>query len=135
MKIAWIAKDGFTPKQVQKDQVPELQSFQGIGCHCIFDIKMDFTHKCRFVAASHTTEAPALLTYLSIVSCDSVQLAFLIAALNGVDILSCDLENTYLNAKCHEKIWFKAGVECGKDIGKVCVVTHALYGLKSARVS
>ena len=27
MKIAWIAKDGFTPKQVQKGQVPELRSF------------------------------------------------------------------------------------------------------------
>ena len=71
-KIAWIAKDGFTPKQVQKGQVPELRSFQEIGCHCIYDIKMDFTRKCRFVAGGHTTEAPASLTYSSIVSCDSV---------------------------------------------------------------
>ena len=72
MKIAWIAKDGFTPEQVWKGQVPELRSFQEIGCHCIFDIKMDFTCKCRFVAGGHTTEAPASVTYLSIVSCDSV---------------------------------------------------------------
>ena len=40
-----------------------------------------------------------------------------------------------MNAKCHEKIWFKAGVKCSEDIGKVCVLTHALYGLKSARAS
>ena len=72
VKIVWIAKDGFMPKQVWKGQVPELRSFQEIGCHCIFDIKMDFTHKCRFVAGSHTTEAPALLTYSSVVSRDSV---------------------------------------------------------------
>ena len=64
VKIAWIAKDGFTPKQVRKGQVPELRSFQEIGCHCIFNIKMDFTRKCRFIAGSHTTEAPAAIAYL-----------------------------------------------------------------------
>ena len=40
-----------------------------------------------------------------------------------------------MNAKCHGKIWFEARVEHGEDIGKVCVLTHALYGLKSARAS
>ena len=32
-------------------------------------------------------------------------------------------------------IWFESGVECSKDIGKVCVLTRALYGLKSAGAS
>jgi hypothetical protein len=31
-----------------------------------------------------------------------------------------------------EKIWFKGGLECGSDKGKVCVVVCALYALKSA---
>jgi hypothetical protein len=31
-----------------------------------------------------------------------------------------------------EKIWFKGGLECGSDKGKVCVVVCALYVLKSA---
>ena len=96
---------------------------------------MDFTQKCHFVVGSHTTEAPASITYSSLVSHKSVCLAFLIAALNNVNILSCDLEIAYLNAKCCEKIWFKAGIECGEDAGKVCVVMHALYGLKSAGAS
>jgi hypothetical protein len=34
-----------------------------------------------------------------------------------------------------EKIWFEGGLECGSDKGKVCVVVHALYGLKSAGAS
>jgi hypothetical protein len=33
------------------------------------------------------------------------------------------------------KIWFEGGRECGSDKGKVCVVVHALYGLKSAGAS
>ena len=37
-----------------------------------------------------------------------------------------------MNAKCCEKIWFEGGIECGEDAGKVCVITCALYRLKSA---
>jgi hypothetical protein len=55
------------------------------------------------------TVTPASITYSSVVSRDSVQLAFLIAALNDLDILSCDIGNAYLNAPCREKIWFEAG--------------------------
>jgi hypothetical protein len=61
---------------------------------------MDFTRKARFVAGRHTTEAPSSITYSSVVSRDSICLAFLIAALNDIDIMSCDLENAYLNAPC-----------------------------------
>jgi hypothetical protein len=50
----------------------------------------------------------------------------MIAALNGLDVMACHLENDYLNAKCKEKIWFKGGIKCGADKGKVCVVVHAL---------
>ena len=81
------------------------------------------------------TKAPPSITYSSVVSHESVHLAFLIAALNGVNILSCNLENAYLNAKCHERIWIKAGIECHEDVGKVCVLMHALYRLKSAGAS
>ena len=135
VKIVWIVKHSFTPEQVWKGQVPELWNFQEIRCHCIFDIKMDFTQKCRFVAGGYMTEAPPSIMYSSVVSHKSVHLAFLIAALNGVDILSCDLENAYLNAKCCEGIWFEAGIKCSEDAGKVCVLMHALYGLKSAGAS
>jgi hypothetical protein len=106
--------------------------FQEIGCHIVFNIKMDFTRKAHFVAGGHTTTAPSSMTYSSVVSRDSVRLAFLIAALNNIDIMSCDLENAYLNAPCREKIWFEGGFECGEDQGKVCVVVHTVYGLKSA---
>eukprot|EP00956_Cyclotella_meneghiniana_P022806 scaffold43502_cov23-Cyclotella_meneghiniana.AAC.1 len=65
----------------------------------------------------HHRSTPSI-TYSSVVSRDSVRLAFLIAALNELDIMSCDIGNAYLNAPCREKIWFKAGIECGEDKGK-----------------
>jgi len=119
-------------KQFDTGKVPGLIGYQEIGCHIVFSIKMDFTRKARMVAGGHTTEAPSTITYSSVVSRDSVRLAFLIAGLNDVDVMACDLQNAYLNAKCREKIWFEGGIECGEDRGKVLIVVRALYGLKSA---
>jgi hypothetical protein len=56
----------------------------------------------------------------------------MIAALNDIDIMLCDLENAYLKAPCHKNIWFEGGIECGEDQVKVCVMVCSLYGLKSA---
>jgi hypothetical protein len=67
--------------------------YQEILCHVIFNVKVDFTRKARFVAGGHTTDTPGSITYLSVVSCDSVRLAFLIAGLNDLDVLAGDVTN------------------------------------------
>ncbi len=98
-------------------------------CHIVFNVKMDFTRKACFVANGSTTETPVALCYSSVVSRDSIRIAFLIAALNDLDIFACDIGNAYLNARCKEKIWFKAERECGAALrGKVMRLTRALYG-------
>jgi hypothetical protein len=79
---------------------------------------MDFTRKARFVAAGHVTDTPGSITFLNVVSCDSVRLAFLIAGLNNLNVLERDVTYAYLNALCYEKIWFKGGVKTGEDRGK-----------------
>ena len=68
----------------------------------IFDINMggEFRQKARMVAGGHTTEAPASITYSSVVSRDSARIAFPIAALNGLKVLACDIQNALLTAKC-----------------------------------
>ena len=96
VKVTWKVHEGHIPEQVQNGNVSELQSCQEFGCHCIINVKMDFTCNCHFVAGGHTTETPSSITYSSIISCDSVRLAFLITTLNS--ILSCNLKNAYLNA-------------------------------------
>jgi len=54
--------------------------------------------------------------------------------LNDVDVLACDVQNAYMNAKTKEKVWFHGGDNMGTDKGKVVVIVHALYGLKSLGV-
>ena len=98
----------------------------------IFDVKMDLTRKARFVAGGHWTEPPASITYSSVVSHDSVRLAFLIAALNNIEIIACDVRNAHLNAPCREKVWFVAGPEFGSQQGTVVKGVRALDGLKSS---
>ena len=100
----------------------------------IFDIKMGekIRRKARLVAGVHTTETPAALTNASVVSRDSVRISLTIAALNNLKILACDIQNAYLPAKFREKIWTIAGPEFGSDAGKLMIVVHAFYGLKSS---
>ena len=77
-----------------------------------------------------TTETPESLTYSSVVSRDSVRLAFLITELNELDVMTCNVGNAYLIASCREKIWFVDGPEHGEKMGKVMVVIWTLYELK-----
>ena len=61
------------------------------------------------------TEAPLSLTCYSVVSRYSVCLALLIAGINDLDIIACDIGNAYLNAPCQYKVWFAAGMEHGPE--------------------
>ena len=126
VKVAWKPKDGVTPEQVCIGKAKDMIGFQEITCHVIFDVKMDFTRKARFVAGGHLTEAPGSITSSSVVSRDSICLAFLIAGLNDLDVLAGDVTNAYLNAPCREKIWFEGQLETGEDRGKVLIITPAL---------
>ena len=63
---------------------------------------------------------------------DNVWPAFKITAMNGVDVMSCNLEIAYLNVMCRKNIWFEGRTKCGEEKGKVLIFVRALYGLKSA---
>jgi Reverse transcriptase (RNA-dependent DNA polymerase) len=104
-----------------------------INIHMIFDVKADFTRKSRLVAGGHMTDPPASITYASVVSQESVRIAFLIAVLNDLDVMAADIGNTYLNAPVREKIY----IVCGKEFvdgleGRKAIIVRALYGLKSS---
>jgi hypothetical protein len=121
--------------EVWEKDIRELPvGYQEIGCHLIFDVKLgeNFRRKARFVAGGHTTETPAAMTYSSVVSRDSVRIALLIAALNDLDVLACDIQNAYLCADCRERIWTRAGIEFGDEEGTPMLVIKALYGLRSS---
>ena len=100
----------------------------------IFYNKMDgnFTRKARLVADGHTTALSSSITCSSVVSRESVRIAFLLVSLNDLDIIACDIGNAYLNAKFREKLWTESGTEFGTEKGMVMIISRALYVLKSS---
>jgi hypothetical protein len=75
----------------------------------IFDVKMDLTRKARLVAGGHQTDPPKESTYSSVVSRDRIKIAFTLAALNDLDVLSANVQGAYLNAPTKEKVYTIAG--------------------------
>ena len=67
--------------------------YQEIKCCMIFDIKLseNFRRQARLVGGGHKTSTCASITYSSVVSRDLVRIALMIAALNELDILACDI--------------------------------------------
>jgi len=70
-------------KFLDDDTIPI--GYQWISCHMVFDIKLDLTRKARFVAGGHWTDPDPTLSYSTVVTRDSVRIAFLLAALNEVE--------------------------------------------------
>ena len=66
---------------------------------------MEFLRKSLMVANRVMTKVTSIPTCSSIVSRYSVDIEFLIAELNDLNIMACDVVNAYLNAPCRENIW------------------------------
>jgi hypothetical protein len=98
----------------------------------IFDMNMeDFCRKARCVAGGHTTNAPHVMTYASVVSRESARIALTLMTINDLDVMMGDIENVYLTAPITEKVWTVIGPEFGEDAEKRAFIVRALYGLKS----
>jgi hypothetical protein len=107
--------------------------YKEIRCNMIFDIKSTLVRKARLVAGGHMTDPPKDAVFSSVVTRDSVRIAFTMAALNDLEVLAGDVQNAYLNAPTKEKCWFRAGPEFGADKeGTPVIIVRALYGLKSS---
>ena len=101
--------------------------------HLVFDVKMDFTRKARWVKDGHRTPDPDQSTFLGVVSCDSVCIALTYAALNEIPVNAADIQNAYLQAPSSEKHFIICGDEFGLEHnGKVALIRRALYGGKSS---
>ena len=94
-----------------KDGEKPPPTFTEITCHLIFEVKFDLQRKARYIAGGHLTDLSSSITYSSVVSRESIQIAFLVAALKGLDMLAADIQNAYFNAPTEEKVWFCAGPE------------------------
>ena len=88
------------------------------------------------MAGGHLNKGvPKTITYSSVVSKESVRICFMLAALNGLDILSGDIGNAYLNAKPRERCHVVITDELlfgPSAVGKTAIIVRALYGMKSS---
>ena len=75
----------------RKEDIPIRN--QMIKCHMIFYVKAggEFWRNSRLIVGGHMTTAPTSVTYSSVVSRDSVRIALVVAVLNGLNILACDI--------------------------------------------
>jgi hypothetical protein len=101
--------------------------------HLVWDVKMDFTRKARWVLDGHKTPNPIGLTCAGVASRDSIRIAFTHAALNGLDVFAADIRNACLQAPSSQKDCILCGPEFGiENVGKVALIRRALHGGKSA---
>ena len=97
--------------------------------HLVWDLKMDYTRKARWVKDGHRCPTPKTSNYAGVVSRESVRIAFTYAALNGLDVIAADVKNAYLQSPSSERHYIICGDEFGEEHnGKVALITRALYG-------
>ena len=101
--------------------------------HFVFDVKMDFTRKGRWVKDGHKSPEPETSSYAGVVSRESIRILLTQAALLGVEVMAADIRNTYLQAPTTEKHYIICGPEFGLEhVGKRALIVRALYGGKVA---
>ena len=101
--------------------------------HLVWDVKMDFTRKARWVLDGHKTPDLIGSTYAGVVSRESVHIALTYAALNDLDVFTANIQNAYLQAPSSQKDYIICGPEFGvENIGQTALIHHALYGGKVA---
>jgi hypothetical protein len=116
---------------LEKQQAPV--GWKKVTGHFVWDVKMDFSRKARWVLDGHLTPDPVGSTYAGVVSRESVRIAFTYAALNSVDVCAADIRNAYLQAPSSQKDYIVCGAEFGiENMGKIALIHRALYGGKSA---
>eukprot|EP00536_Pseudo-nitzschia_multiseries_P000815 jgi/Psemu1/1835/gm1.1835_g len=97
--------------------------------HTKITMQTVFDHKVPEISKEYT--------YLSVPSQDSVQLFFLLAALNNLDALSADIQNAYLTAPIKKKYstFATEEQEFSQELyGSSCKLVRALYQLPVAGV-
>jgi len=106
----------------------EPKGRQFIPCHMHFDIK-NFTlvRKARYVVQGNKVDTTDVPTYASVVSRESVRIAFTLAALNGLSVLSANCLRAHLNAVPRERLHTKCGPEWGEMEGRWAIVVRAIY--------
>ena len=119
--------------EVLDEREQALNGWKKTTGHLVWDVKMEFTRKARWVLDGHKIPDPVGTTFAGVVSRESIQIAFTYAALNGLDFLTADIRNAYLQLPSSQNDYIVCGPEFGiENVGCVALIHRVLYGGKSA---
>ena len=109
-----------------------LEEYQQIPYHMVYDVKFDGRHKARLVCGGNHTDPPKEDIYSGVVGLDSMRLAFQVAAMNKLLVCAADVGTAFLYGKTKEKVYVRAGKEFKGQTGKALIIDKGLYGLRSS---
>ena len=118
---------------ILEDDEPLPEGYKEIPYHLVFDAKFDGRRKARLVAGGH--RAPDITreeAYSGVVSMETIRVAFVLDALNNLDVCAADISTAFLHGKTKEKVFVRAGKEFDIHHGKRMLIDKGLYGLQSS---
>ena len=77
-------------------------------------------------------DVPENKIYSGVVSIKTIRVAFVLAAMNNLDVCAADVSTAFLYGKTREKVYVIAGEEFGEHKGKRMLIDKGLYGLASS---
>src|SRR5210317_1421108 len=123
----------FKTFRVLEDHEKVPDGYIRIPYHFIYDVKFDLRRKARLVMGGHRTpDVPDVEVYSGIVTMETIRTAFVLAAINNLQVYAADVSTAFLYGKTREKVYIIAGEEFGEDAGKRMIVEGGCYGLKTS---
>jgi len=113
-------------------QDDNLNDYQKIPYHLVFDVKFDGRCKARLVADGNWTEVLKEDIYSGVVGLDTVRLGFQLAAMNDLLVCAADVGTAFLHGYTREKVYIIAGPEFEGLEGKPLIIHRGIYGLRSS---
>jgi hypothetical protein len=83
--------------------------------HLVYDVKMDFTRKARWVKDGHKTPNFTTSSFAGFVSHNSICISLTHVSLLGLPVIGADIRNAYLQAPSLEKHFIICGPEFGLE--------------------
>ena len=115
-----------------EDHQPLPEGYEQIPYHFVFDAKFDGRKKGRLVAGGHKAPfVPENETYSGVVSIETIRMAFVLAAMNNLDVCAADIWTDFLYGKTREKVYVIADKEFGRNEGKRMILDKGLFCLAS----
>ena len=109
-----------------------LDEYQKIPYHLVFDVKFDGQRKARLVCDGNWTDAEKEEVYSGVVGLDTVRLGFQLAAMNDLLVCAADVGTAFLYGTTREKVYVVAGPEFEGLEGQPLILRKGCYGLRTS---